>query len=171
MGDGEICTAVDILAVAEVAEIRLREERLAVAFGIELAADEDVLLVQSIALAESRHYCGHQTGEVVEAVGVGGVFLHGVLHLQDGGILAGPGVEHADAVDVLHRKIDVAEHMLALAASAEGIDRNRHAQAHRSHKNDDIYCHNRLFVRVIEGRRTTLSVCRRWFIDAWSMHI
>ena len=51
--------------------------------------------------------------------------------------------------------------VLALAASAEGIDRNRHAEAHRSHKNDDIYCHNRLFVKVIEGRRTTLSACRR----------
>ena len=128
LGDDEIGHAVGVGASREVAEIGLAEELMLVARLVaELTAHEHVLLVEGIVFAEGLRKGGHQTGELIVAVGVGRELLHGVLHAEHGGILARLGVEHAHAVAVLHGEVDVLDDTLALAARAEGIDGDCHA--------------------------------------------
>ena len=128
LGDDEIGHAVGVGASREVAEIGLAEKLVLVARLVaELTVHEHVLLVEGIAFAEGLCEGGHQTGELVVAVGVGRELLHGVFHAEHGGILARLGVEHAHAVAVLHGEVDVLDDTLALAARAEGIDGDCHA--------------------------------------------
>ena len=55
---------------------------------MEAPAAEDVLLVERVALAERLAQRGEEGGELVVGVDVRGVLLHGVLHREDGGVVA-----------------------------------------------------------------------------------
>ena len=83
---------------------------------LELLAHEHVLLVYRIAFAQRLCDGGEQACELVVAVDVGRILLHGVLHPQDGRVFPSLGVQHPDAVHVLHGEIDVLEDALVLAA-------------------------------------------------------
>lgn len=111
---------------------------------LELLAHEHVLLVNRIAFAQRLCDGGEQVCELVVAVDVGRILLHGVLHPQDGRVFPGLGVQHPDAVHVLHGEIDVLEDALALAARAESMDRNGHARTEGDENQYDVQCHCRL---------------------------
>lgn len=128
--DGQVAYAVRVPPAFEIPEIGRGQELVRVARPVlELLADEHVLLVYRIAFAQRLRHGREQARELVVAVDVGGMFLHGILHPQDGGVFSGLGVQHADAVHVLHGEIDVLEDALALSSRAEGIDRDGHARA------------------------------------------
>lgn len=64
--------------------------------------------------------------EIVIAVCIGRILLHGVLYFKYGGILAGLGVDDPDAIIILHREIDVTEDALAFASRTESGHRDCH---------------------------------------------
>ena len=89
--------------------------------------DEDVLLVQGITLAKRGDNRGHQVHEAIVAVLVSGELQDGIVHLNDGGIFSRLSIDDADAINILDAEIDVLEDTGTLAASAEGLDGDTHA--------------------------------------------
>ena len=83
--------------------------------------------MNGISFAESLCQGSEKVCELVVAVDIGRVFLHGILHLQYSRVFAGLGVQHAYAVCIFHREIDVLKDTFALAARSERIDRYAHA--------------------------------------------
>ena len=116
------------------AEVGIGEETAvmvpAVSLPVKGAADEDILLVEGVTLAEGLHHRGHKAGEVIVAVLVCRVFLHGVLHPQHGGVLTVLGVDDTGTIDFLDAEVDVLEDAGPLAACAESPDGNGHAHKH-----------------------------------------
>ena len=126
--DSQVTHAVRVVAPLEVTEVGRREELVFVArLVLELFPDEDVLFVQGISFAERLCEGGEKVRELIVAVNVCAVFLHGVLYFQDSRIFARLGIEHAHAVRLFHGKIDVLKDTLALASGTERIDRQGHA--------------------------------------------
>ena len=87
--DDEVGEGVGVLPAFEIAEVAVGEELAgAVPAAVEAAAAEDVLLVERVALAERLAQRGEEGCELVVRVDVRGVLLHGVLHREDGGVVA-----------------------------------------------------------------------------------
>lgn len=97
--------------------------------------------MECVSLSESGRDGGEQVAELIIRVNVGGVFLHRVLECEDGGILAGLGVDNADAVAVLHGEIYVLEHFFPLTPCAEYSYRDRHPDKYRCERYDDMPDH------------------------------
>ncbi len=132
LGDDKIGAAGRIGTALEETEIGLGEETLAVVHRLidgsfESPVYEDVLLVQAITLAKRGDNGGHQVHEAIVAVLVSGELQDGIIHLNDGGILSRLGIDDADAINILDAEIDVLEDTGTLAASAEGLDGDTHA--------------------------------------------
>ena len=70
---------------------------------------------------------GEEVGELIVGLDVGGILLHRVLHLQNSGVFARLGIEHADAIHFLDGEVDVLEDALALPSRAECLDTEGHA--------------------------------------------
>ena len=95
---------------------------IVVALILELLAHEDILLMNGIAFAEGLGKCGDKMIELIVAVNVGGILLYWVLHLQYGRIFASLGIEHANAIHILNREVDVLKDFLALSSCSKGRD-------------------------------------------------
>ena len=128
--DNQIGAGCRILPPVEEAEIgigketafRTRRQGLAV----EALPDKHVLLVQGVALTQRLDHCRHQVRKVIITVSISRILLYRVLHLQDGRILAGLGIEYPYPVRILDTEIDVLEGIGTLAARAKGPDRQPH---------------------------------------------
>ena len=94
---------------------------------LELLSGKDVLLVQGITFTQSLCDGCKQVGELIIAVYIGRIFLHRILHSQNGRIFSSLGIEHTDTIRVFHGEVDVLKDFLPLATSAKGIDRYGHA--------------------------------------------
>ena len=81
---------------------------------LECLPHKHVLLVQRIAFAQGLGKGGEEVGELIVGLDVGGILLHRVLHLQNSGVFARLGIEHADAIHFLDGEVDVLEDALAL---------------------------------------------------------
>ena len=68
----------------------------------------------------------HQVRKVIVTVSISRILLYRVLHLQDGRILTGLGIEYPYPVRILDTEIDVLEGIGTLAARAKGPDRQPH---------------------------------------------
>ena len=97
--------------------------------------------MQGVSLAQGLGEGGQQGGELVVSVDVRGVLLDGVLHREDGGVVAVLGVEDADALDLLDGVVDVAEDPAALAAGPEGGHRDGHPDEYRHEYQNHIQYH------------------------------
>lgn len=95
---------------------------IVVALILELPAHEDILLMNGIAFTEGLGKCGDKMIELIVAVNIGRILLHRVLHLQYGRIFASLGVEHANAIHILNREVDVLKDFLAFASGSKGRD-------------------------------------------------
>jgi len=84
--------------------------------------------------------------EIVIAVGIGRILLHGVLYFKYGGILAGLGVNDTNAVIALHGEIDVTEDTLAFASRSESGHRDCHTDKHCCKEYDNVPSHLSLSV-------------------------
>ena len=123
LGDNQISLAIGIGTSIEILEVRLRQELMVViALILELFAHEDILLMNGIAFTEGLGKCSDKMIELIVAVYVGRILLHWVLHLQDGRIFASLGVEHANAIHILNREVDVLKDFLALSSGSKGRD-------------------------------------------------
>ena len=143
--DGQVAGAVRVSPSIEVTEIGIGQELVTLVCPVlEPLADKNVLLVYGISFAQGLSDGGEQACELVVAVDVRRILLHGILHPQDGGVFAGLGVQHPNAVHILHGEIDVLEDALALSARAEGIDRDGHARTQGCECQYDVQCHCRL---------------------------
>ena len=89
---------------------------------LELLTHEDILLMNGIAFTEGLGKCGDKMIELIVAVYVCRILLHRVLHLQDGRIFASLGVEHANAIHILNREVDVLKDFLAFSSGSKGRD-------------------------------------------------
>ena len=87
---------------------------------MEMLADKHILFMDGIAFSKGLGKGSHQMVELIIAIDVGRILLDGVLHLQDGRILPGLGIEHTDAIHVLDREVDVLKYLLALTACTKG---------------------------------------------------
>ncbi len=96
---------------------------------LECLPHKHVLLVQRIAFAQGLGKGGEEVGELIVGLDVGGILLHRVLHLQNSGVFARLGIEHADAIHFLDGEVDVLEDALALPSRAECLDTDGHAHA------------------------------------------
>lgn len=85
--------------------------------------------MQRIAFAQGLGKGGEEVGELIVGLDVGGILLHRVLHLQNSGVFARLGIEHADAIHFLDGEVDVLEDALALPSRAECLDTDGHAHA------------------------------------------
>ena len=85
--------------------------------------------MNGISFAESLCQGSEKVCELVVAVDIGRVFLHGILHRQYSRVFAGLGVQHTHTVRFLRWEIDVLKDSLALAARTERIDRQGHTRA------------------------------------------
>ena len=94
---------------------------------MEMLAYKHILLVNGISFSESLGKGSHQMIELVIAVYVCRILLYRVLHLQNGRVLPGLRVKHTDTVNILYRKIDVLENLLALASCSKSGNRYCHA--------------------------------------------
>ena len=126
--DGQVAKAIRVRTPFEIAEIRCREE-LPVALLLvgELLPDENVLLVDGVPFAQREG--GEQVRKLVVTVNVGRILLHRILDFQDGGVFPRLGVQHAHALRIFHREVNVPKDAFALAARAERIDRQGHTHA------------------------------------------
>jgi hypothetical protein len=88
----------------------------------------DIVFAQRGTLGKSA-FIVNDIGELIIAVYIGRIFLHWVLHSQDGRILSSLCIEHTDTVRVFHGEVDVLKDFLPLATSTKGIDRYGHANA------------------------------------------
>ena len=130
--DAEHGLDLSVLAPVEIAEVGLLEGGELAAVHqfrrVEALADEDVLLLEDVALTERLADLGEELLVVVVAVGVGRVFLHGVLDLHHRRVVARLGVDDARAVNVLNGEVDIIENLSSLAACAESADGDGHAR-------------------------------------------
>ena len=128
--NGQIGHTVRIFSSVEIAEVGFGKELMSLpTLILELLSSKDVLLVQGIAFTQSLCDGSKQIGELIIAVYIGRIFLHWVLHSQDGRILSSLCIEHTDTVRVFHGEVDVLKDFLPLATSTKGIDRYGHANA------------------------------------------
>ena len=91
-----------------------------VALILELLAHKNILLVNGIAFTKSLGKCGNKMVKLIVAINVCRILLYRVLHLQDGGVFACLGIEHANAIHILDRKVDVLKDFLTFASSTKG---------------------------------------------------
>ena len=68
---------------------------------LERLPHKHVLLVHGIAFTQGLGKGGEEVGELIVGLDVGGILLHRVLHLQNSGVFARLGIEHADAIHFL----------------------------------------------------------------------
>jgi hypothetical protein len=80
--------------------------------------------------------------EIVIAVGIGRILLHGIFYFKYGRILAGLGVDDTNAVIVLHGEIDVMEDTLAFASRSESGHRDCHTDQDSREKQYHIPGHD-----------------------------
>ena len=127
---------VGMLPPVEIAEITLGEV-LATAGPVvtETPPAEDVLLLERITLPERLRDRSEEGSELIVGVDVRGVFLHGILHRQDGRVVAVLGVQHTDPFHLLDSEVDVLEDAAALAPGTKGKDGDGHADEDR-HENE-----------------------------------
>ena len=78
--------------------------------------------MNGIAFTEGLGKCGDKMIELIIAVYVCRILLHRVLHLQDGRIFASLGIEHANAIHIFNREVDVLKDLLAFASGSKGRD-------------------------------------------------
>ena len=128
--DGEVADAVGKGSAVEIAEVTLAQElMISTVLFLECLPHKHVLLVQRIAFAQGLGKGGEEVGELIVGLDVGGILLHRVLHLQNSGVFARLGIEHADAIHFLDGEVDVLEDALALPSRAECLDTDGHAHA------------------------------------------
>ena len=125
-----------MLPPVEIAEITLGEV-LATAGPVvtETPPAEDVLLLERITLPERLRDRSEEGSELIVGVDVRGVFLHRILHPQDGRVVAVLGVQHTDPFHLLDSEVDVLEDAAALASGTKGKDGDGHADEDR-HENE-----------------------------------
>ena len=140
--DHQVGEGVGVLPAREIAEIAVGEELPEAPLRIlEPPAAENVLLVQGVSLTQGLGEGGQQGSELVVRVDVRGVLLHGILHLEDGGVVAVLRVEDADALHLLDGEVDVLEDPAALAAGPEGEHRDGHPDQDRRENEYDVEYH------------------------------
>ena len=79
--------------------------------GIKYFTDKDVLLVQGITLSQRQYDVIHQRQKLIVAVNIRTEFLYRILHLDNGRILSGLGVNNSYAVNILFRKINILKYL------------------------------------------------------------
>ena len=130
--DHQAGEGVGVLPPVEIAEVAVGEELAAAGMVVaETPAAEDVLLLERVSLTEGLRYRSEEGSELVVRVDVRGVFLHGVLHPQDGGVVAVLGVQHTYPFHLFDCEVDVLEDAAALAPGTEGEDGDGHADEDR----------------------------------------
>ena len=138
----QVARAVRVVAPFEIAEIGRREKLvLAARLVLELFLDENVLFVNGISFAQSLCKGREKLRELVVTVDIRGVFLHRILHFQDGGILAAFGVQYAYAVRIFHGIVNVLKDTFTLAAGSESIDRYGHAGTYGYEDQNNVQSH------------------------------
>ena len=124
--DHQIGAGCRVLPPVEETEVGIREEtaRSTRCQGLAVKAlpDEHVLLVQGIALTKRLYHSRHQVREVIVTIHISRIFLHGILHPQNGRILTGLGIENPYPIRILDAEIDILEGIGSLTARAKGPD-------------------------------------------------
>ena len=128
--DGEVADAVGKWSAVEIAEVALAQKlMISRTLFLERLPHKHILLVHGIAFAQGLGKGSEEVSKLIVGLDVGGILLHGVLHLQHGGVFARLGIEHADAIHFLDGEVDVLEDALALPSRAECLDTDGHAHA------------------------------------------
>ena len=84
--------------------------------------------MDGIVVTKTLNDGGHGIVEIVVTVGVRTVFLDGIVHGQDGGVVATLGIDNAHAVNILHIKIDVVKALGTLDTCSKCLDGDEHPQ-------------------------------------------
>ena len=128
--DGQVADAVSKRSAVEIAEVALAQKlMISRTLFLERLPHKHILLVHGIAFAQGLGKGSEEVSKLIVGLDVGGILLHGVLHLQHGGVFARLGIEHADAIHFLDGEVDVLEDAFALPSRAECLDTDGHAHA------------------------------------------
>ena len=166
LGDDKIGGQVGIFTTIEETEIAVGEIMscgiavidLGILLHVEGLADEDILLMNGIALAESTHNTGHQGGELYIAAFISGILLDGVLHGQHGTVLTSLGEDNSNAIDIFDGEIDILEDLCSLDTRTEGIDAHGHADKNAGYTQYDDESKHLTRTLEIYGKRFLKTV-------------